>query len=63
MWPVSYFRKLPLSEKVVSVQAKVKPIDDVLDTVLPKLKPTKLQTKNQSLHNNFFIFFKIILIL
>jgi len=42
---VSYFRTLPLSEKVVSTQAKAKLTDGVLDITLPKSKPTKVQTK------------------
>jgi len=42
---VSYFRTLPLSEKVVSGQAKAKLSDGVLNITLPKSKPTKVQTK------------------
>jgi HSP20 family protein len=42
---VSYYRTLPLSEKVVSVQAKAKLTDGVLDIVLPKSTPTKVQAK------------------
>ena len=42
---VSYFRTLPLSEKVVSAQTKAKLTDGVLDIILPKSKPTKVQTK------------------
>ena len=42
---VSYYRTLPLSEKVVSGQAKAKLTDGVLDIVLPKSTPTKVQAK------------------
>ena len=42
---VSYFRTLPLSEKVISSKVKAKLSDGVLDIVLPKSKPTKIQKK------------------
>jgi len=42
---VSYYRTLPLSEKVISGNTKAKLIDGVLDITLPKSKPTKVQTK------------------
>ncbi|MFQ5781701.1 MAG: Hsp20/alpha crystallin family protein [Nitrosopumilus sp.] len=42
---VSYFRTLPLSEKVVASKVKAKLTDGVLDITLPKTKPTKIQKK------------------
>ena len=37
---VSYYRTLPLPEKVLSNKAKAKLTDGVLDVVIPKVKPT-----------------------
>jgi len=42
---VSYYRTLPLPEKVVSGKARAKLTDGVLEVTLPKTKPTKAQTK------------------
>lgn len=42
---VSYYRILPLSEKVFTGNVKAKLTDGVLDIVLPKAKPTKVQPK------------------
>ena len=42
---VSYFRTLPLSQKVLSSKVKAKLTDGVLDITLPKEKPTKTQKK------------------
>lgn len=42
---ISYYRTLPLSEKVVSGKVKAKLTDGVLDIALPKSKPTKVQSK------------------
>ena len=42
---VSYFRTLPLSEKVVSGKVKAKLTDGVLDITLPKAKPTVVSKK------------------
>ena len=42
---VSYYRTLPLSEKVVSGKTKAKLTDGVLDITLPKSKPTTVQKK------------------
>ena len=42
---ISYYRTLPLSEKVVSGKVKAKLTDGVLDITLPKSKPTKMQSK------------------
>ena len=42
---ISYYRTLPLSEKVVSGKTKAKLVDGVLEIILPKLKPTKIQKK------------------
>lgn len=42
---VSYYRTLPLSEKVVSNQVKAKLTDGVLDITLPKAKPTTVSKK------------------
>lgn len=45
---VSYYRTLPLSEKVVSGKVKAKLTDGVLDIILPKSKPTSV-SKRQSI--------------
>jgi HSP20 family protein len=37
---VSYYRALPLSEKVKSDQAKAKLTDGILDVIIPKIVPT-----------------------
>jgi HSP20 family protein len=42
---VSYYRTLPLSEKVVSGRVKAKLTDGVLDISLPKAKPTSVSKK------------------
>jgi HSP20 family protein len=42
---VSYYRTLPLSEKVVSGKVKAKLSDGVLDITLPKSKPTSVSKK------------------
>jgi HSP20 family protein len=42
---ISYYRTLPLSEKVVSGKTKAKLVDGVLEITLPKSKPTKVQKK------------------
>jgi HSP20 family protein len=42
---VSYYRTLPLAEKVNSSQAKAKLTDGVLDVILPKTTPTKISKK------------------
>ncbi|MFZ8907603.1 MAG: Hsp20/alpha crystallin family protein [Nitrosopumilaceae archaeon] len=42
---VSYFRTLPLSEKVVAGKVKAKLTDGVLDITLPKAKPTVVSKK------------------
>lgn len=42
---ISYYRTLPLSEKVVSGKTKAKLVDGVLDITLPKSKPTIVQKK------------------
>jgi HSP20 family protein len=42
---VSYFRTLPLSEKIVSGKTKAKLTDGILEITLPKSKPTKIQKK------------------
>ena len=42
---VSYFRTLPISEKILSSKVKAKLSDGVLDITLPKSKPTKAQKK------------------
>jgi len=42
---VSYYRRLPMSEGVVSEKVKAKLTDGVLDITLPKSKPTKTQKK------------------
>jgi HSP20 family protein len=42
---VSYYRSLPLSEKILSDKVSAKLSDGVLDIVLPKSKPTETQKK------------------
>lgn len=42
---VSYYRSLPLSEKIVSSKVMAKLTDGVLDITLPKSKPTETQKK------------------
>ena len=42
---VSYYRTLPLPDKVVSSKVKAKLTDGVLEIMLPKVKPTKKPTK------------------
>ena len=42
---VSYYRTLPLSEKVISGKVKAKLSDGVLDITLPKSKPTTVSKK------------------
>jgi len=42
---ISYYRTLPLSEKVVSGKTKAKLVDGVLDITLTKSKPTIVQKK------------------
>ncbi|MFB5609908.1 MAG: Hsp20/alpha crystallin family protein, partial [Nitrosarchaeum sp.] len=42
---VSYYRSLPLSEKILSDKVSAKLTDGVLDIVLPKSKPTETQKK------------------
>ena len=42
---VSYYRSLPLSEKILSDKVVAKLIDGVLDITLPKSKPTETQKK------------------
>lgn len=42
---VSYYRSLPLSEKILSDKVTAKLTDGVLDITLPKLKPTETQKK------------------
>ncbi len=42
---ISYYRTLPLTDKVVSGKTKAKLVDGVLEIVLPKSKPTKVQKK------------------
>ena len=42
---ISYYRTIPLSEKVVSGKTKAKLVDGVLEITLPKSKPTKVQKK------------------
>ncbi len=39
---VSYYRTLPLPEKVHSSQAKAKLTEGVLDVIIPKITPTKI---------------------
>lgn len=42
---VSYYRSLPLSEKIISDKVSAKLIDGVLDITLPKSQPTEKQKK------------------
>lgn len=42
---VSYYRSLPLSEKIASNKVMAKLTDGVLDITLPKSKPTETQKK------------------
>ena len=42
---ISYFRTLPMSEKILASKVKAKLTDGVLDITLPKSKPTKVQKK------------------
>lgn len=42
---ISYYRTLPLSEKIVSGKTKAKLVDGILDITLPKSKPTIVQKK------------------
>ena len=42
---VSFYRSLPLSEKIVSNKVMAKLTDGVLDITLPKSKPTETQKK------------------
>jgi HSP20 family protein len=42
---VSYYRALPLSEKVKSAQAKAKLTDGILDITIPKITPTSKPKK------------------
>ena len=42
---VSYYRSLPLSEKIISGKVMAKLTDGVLDITLPKSKPTETQKK------------------
>ena len=42
---VSYYRSLPLSEKISSDKVTAKLDDGVLDIILPKSKPTETQKK------------------
>jgi HSP20 family protein len=42
---VSYYRSLPLSEKIISDKVSAKLTDGVLDIILPKSKPTEKQKK------------------
>ena len=42
---VSYYRSLPLSEKILSDKVSAKLTDGVLDITLPKSKPTETQKK------------------
>ncbi len=42
---ISYYRTLPLSEKVISGKTKAKLVDGVLEITLQKSKPTKVQKK------------------
>lgn len=45
----SYYRTIPLPEKVVSSKAKAKLADGILNIVLPKATPTKRPKKNSIL--------------
>jgi HSP20 family protein len=42
---VSYYRTIPLPEKIVSGKVKAKLTDGVLEITLPKSKPTSIQKK------------------
>lgn len=42
---VSYYRSLPLSEKILSDKVTAKLVDGILDITLPKSKPTEIQKK------------------
>ena len=42
---VSFYRSLPLSEKILSDKVTAKLVDGVLDITLPKSKPTETQKK------------------
>lgn len=42
---VSYYRSLPLSEKIISNKVMAKLTDGVLDITMPKSKPTETQKK------------------
>ncbi|MDO8639923.1 MAG: Hsp20/alpha crystallin family protein [Nitrosarchaeum sp.] len=42
---VSYYRSLPLSEKIIAGKVMAKLTDGVLDVALPKSKPTEMQKK------------------
>jgi HSP20 family protein len=42
---VSYYRALPLPEKVHSDKAQAKLTDGVLDVIIPKITPTPVQKK------------------
>ncbi|MCV0393288.1 MAG: Hsp20/alpha crystallin family protein [Nitrosopumilus sp.] len=42
---ISYHRTLPLSEKITTLKVKAKLTDGVLEIILPKSKPTKIQQK------------------
>jgi HSP20 family protein len=42
---VSYYRSLPLSEKIMSDKVTAKLADGILDITLPKSKPTETQKK------------------
>ncbi len=42
---VSYYRSLPLSEKIIAGKVMAKLTDGVLDVILPKSKPTEIQKK------------------
>ena len=42
---VSYYRSLPLSEKIIASKVMAKLTDGVLDITMPKSKPTEIQKK------------------
>jgi len=42
---VSYYRSLPLSEKIIAGKVMAKLTDGVLDITMPKSKPTEIQKK------------------
>jgi HSP20 family protein len=42
---ISYYRTIPLSDKVTSGKTKAKLVDGVLEITLQKSKPTKVQMK------------------